>query len=80
MLLSKKAKRLGDYVAGTIVIRELSTAKLKGFLAAEETRKENAGKTAEEAVFFNYPGSPGSSSLCLKTTKFSGDYPAGGKH
>jgi uncharacterized RDD family membrane protein YckC len=55
MFLSKKAKRLGDYAAGTIVVKELPTAKLKGFLAAEETRKENAEETAEEAVFLNYP-------------------------
>jgi len=50
MFVSKKAKRLGDYVAGTIVVKESSTTKLKGFLTAEEARKENAGETKGEAV------------------------------
>lgn len=56
MFVSKKAKRLGDYVAGTIVVRELSAAKLKRFLAAEENKKENTEETAEEAAtLLNHP-------------------------
>jgi uncharacterized RDD family membrane protein YckC len=57
MFLSKKAKRLGDYAAGTIVVKELPTAKLKGFLAAEENKEDDEEKTTgEEAeLILKYP-------------------------
>jgi uncharacterized RDD family membrane protein YckC len=35
MFFNKKAKRLGDYAAGTIVVKELPRRKIKGFLAKQ---------------------------------------------
>lgn len=47
MFFNKKAKRLGDYAAGTIVVKELSRRKVKGFL---EKQKILIANSTEESL------------------------------
>jgi|SRR5690554_34413 len=58
MFLNKKAKRLGDYAAGTIVVKELPAKKLATFLAEETETETPENETAEKEsnrILFRHP-------------------------